>query len=447
VPGDTVCSAARLFVKQDLLMRFRLPPDYSFAPMLALIPGLLMLAAFEAGGEVNTVEAALCGMVIIAGAGWAGLKQARVFSEPVTRVDTTLASTILNALPDPVVLLDGRRRVMAANVAADELLGEGLNGRDVCMVLRHPDAKEAIDAVVEKGGAQADAEVVFEAPVRRVYQIQVMGVPKNEGLSVRAVVALHEITALKQAESMRADFVANVSHELRSPLSALTGFIETLQTTAKDDPDAQERFLAIMNGEAGRMSRLIGDLLSLSRIEVNEHIRPTDSVNVAKVIADVADQVQIKAAKKGMTLSMGLPENLQSVTGDADELRQVFQNLVDNAVNYGAPDTMVEISAKAIARCVETGTPGVQVSVRDFGDGIDKDKLPRLTERFYRLDKGRSRAMGGTGLGLAIVKHIINRHRGRLSVDSTVGEGSVFTVELPTTPSISKGSGDGQGVS
>lgn len=412
-------------------MLLRLPSGFSFAPLFALIPGLLMMAAFEAGGSLTPFEAVACGLVIVAGAAWAGLKQARAFPEPVTRVDTALASTILNALPDPVVLLDGRRRVLAANVAADELLGEGIGERDVCMTLRHPDAGRAVKAVVDEGAGQADAEVVFDAPMRRVYQMQVMGVAKSEGLTVRAVVVLHEITALKRAEDMRADFVANVSHELRSPLSALTGFIETLQTSAKDDAEAQERFLGIMDGEAGRMTRLIDDLLSLSRIEVNEHIRPTGQVRIADIIAAVAQSVQIKAVKKGMTLDIAVPEDLEDVPGDADELRQVFQNLIDNAVTYGAADTSVVITARALDYYVETGTSGVEVTVRDFGDGIAKEHLPRLTERFYRADKGRSRAMGGTGLGLAIVKHIINRHRGRFAVDSTVGEGSVFSVELP----------------
>ena len=414
-------------------MSLRLPTDFSFTPLLATIPGVLMIAAFETGGSISPIEALGCGLVLIAGAAWAGLKQAQRITEPVTHVDTALASTILNALPDPVVLLDDKRGVLAANLAADELLGSNLNGVDLCMTLRHPNAQRAIKSVVDGGIVHADAEVVFDSPMRRIYQMQVMGVPKGEGIIVRAVVALHEITALKRAEDMRADFVANVSHELRSPLSALTGFIETLQTTAKDDADAQERFLSIMNGEAGRMSRLIDDLLSLSRIEVNEHIRPTDRIKIKDVVEAVSQSVQIKAAKKGMTVEISIPEGLSDVPGDGDELHQVFQNLVDNAVTYGANDTSVVISARALDYYVETGTPGIEVTVRDYGDGIAKEHLQRLTERFYRIDKGRSRVMGGTGLGLAIVKHIVNRHRGRFSVDSEIGEGSTFAVQLPAT--------------
>ena len=412
-------------------MRRFIPADFSFAPLFALVPGFTVLAAFAIDKSVTISEAGLSAGVIALGAAWAGLKQARAFPETVTKVDTTLASVILDALPDPVLLLDGRRRVLAANRAADELLGQGIHGRDIALSLRQPDAQDALRSVVAGAAPRGEADVVFETPVRRSYQLQVMGVPRSEALSVRAVVALHEVTALKNAETMRADFVANVSHELRSPLSALSGFIETLQTSAKDDPAAQERFLTIMNGEAGRMARLIDDLLSLSRIEVNEHIRPTKRVSLANIISGVVDSVHIKAEQKGMTLDVDLPDDMADVSGDEDELREVFQNLVDNAVKYGAPKTAVRISARVLDSFVETGTPGVEITIADQGEGIEAEHLPRLTERFYRIDKGRSRSMGGTGLGLAIVKHIVNRHRGRLNVTSVLGEGSAFHVQLP----------------
>jgi len=412
-------------------MRRYIPADFTFAPLFALVPGFTVLAAFAIDKSVTISEAGLSAGVIALGAAWAGLKQARAFPETVTKVDTTLASVILDALPDPVLLLDGRRRVLAANRAADDLLGQGIHGRDIALSLRQPDAQDALRKAVVGEAPRSEADVVFETPVRRSYQLQVMGVPRSEALSVRAVVALHEVTALKNAETMRADFVANVSHELRSPLSALSGFIETLQTSAQDDPAAQERFLTIMNGEAGRMARLIDDLLSLSRIEVNEHIRPTARVSLANIISGVVDSVHIKAEKKGMTLVVDLPRDMVDVPGDEDELREVFQNLVDNAVKYGAPETAVRISARTLDAFIETGTPGIEITITDQGEGIDAEHLPRLTERFYRIDKGRSRSMGGTGLGLAIVKHIVNRHRGRLNVTSVLGEGSAFHVQLP----------------
>jgi len=412
-------------------MRRLLPPDYSLAPLSALVPGLTLLAAFATDKTVTAHEALLSGAVIALGAFWAGFKQTRAFPETVTRVDTSLASVILDALPDPVVLLDGRRRVVAANRAADELLGDGAHGRDICLSLRQPGAQNALKKTVSGDVPRADSEVVFETPVRRIYQLQVMGVPKTEALSVRAVAALHEVTALKSAENMRADFVANVSHELRSPLSALTGFIETLQTSAQDDPQAQDRFLSIMNDEAARMARLTDDLLSLSKIEVNEHVRPTARVALSTIIADVVETVQMKADKKGMQVVVHVADDLDDVPGDADQLREVFQNLVDNAVKYGADKSTVTIRAQSLDEMVDTHAPGVEVSVEDQGDGIEAEHIPRLTERFYRIDKSRSRAMGGTGLGLAIVKHIVNRHRGRLFVTSELGVGSRFSVQLP----------------
>jgi two-component system phosphate regulon sensor histidine kinase PhoR len=376
-------------------------------------------------------------VVMVAGGVWAGLKSSRALPETIgrpeddTKVDTALASAILDALPDPVLLLDNRRQVLAANRAADELLGDRVHGRDVCLTLRHPDAQQAVMAALEGHPLGSGTEIVFDSSIRRIYQLQVMPVPKKASVSVRAVVALHEVTALKHVEDMRADFVANVSHELRSPLSTLTGFIETLQTTAKDDAQAQERFLAIMDGEASRMTRLIDDLLSLSRIEVNEHIRPTGRVRIEDILTAVVQSVELRASQKGMHLQLSVPENLTEVVGDRDELRQVMQNLIDNALTYGAPDTAVMITMRALEPYAETGRPGVEVSIQNFGEGISEDHIDRLTERFYRVDKGRSRAMGGTGLGLAIVKHIVNHHRGRLLVASKEGESSTFSVQLP----------------
>lgn len=414
------------------MRRFRIS-DFSISPLLSLVPGLMLLGGFSVDGQVSGVEALLSAAVVLLGGVWAGFKSSRALPETIarpqssTQVDTALASALLDALPDPVLLLDKRRLVVAANRAADELLGEGIHGRDICLTLRDLNAQQAVKAVLEGKPPLEDLEVIFESPVRRVYQLQVMDIPSQASVSVRAVVALHELTALKQAEDMRADFVANVSHELRSPLSSLTGFIETLQTTAKDDAKAQERFLAVMDGEASRMTRLIGDLLSLSRIEVNEHIRPTGEANIADIISAVAQSVELRAAKKGMSLEITVPQALARIPGDSDQLHQVLQNLIDNAVTYGAANSQVIICVKALQK----GAWGFEVSVQNFGEGIGEEHLARLTERFYRVDKGRSRAMGGTGLGLAIVKHIVNRHRGRLLIESTPGSGSTFIVQLP----------------
>ena len=259
------------------------------------------------------------------------------------------------------------------------------------------------------------------------------------------ILTLNDITALRRSEQMRADFIANASHELRTPLSSLMGFIETLRGPARDDQEAQERFLSIMHDQASRMTRLVNDLLSLSRIELDEHMPPSDRVDVLNSLRNVIASLELKAASRRIRLTLEAPSGpTPAVIGDEDQLTQVFQNLVSNAIKYTREDTEVTVSV-TLADGAAVGAPGiarlpgrkddsrsvVAVAVRDRGDGIARTHLPRLTERFYRVDAARSRAMGGTGLGLAIVKHIVNRHRGRLSIESEVGAGSTFTVYLP----------------
>jgi len=252
-----------------------------------------------------------------------------------------------------------------------------------------------------------------------------------------AVLALHDLTAIKRIEQMRADFVANASHELRTPLAALLGFIETLRGPARDDAEAHERFLAIMQEQASRMSRLVNDLLSLSRIELDEHSKPTQNVDLGRIVEVAAETLQPLAKAKSMTIATSIEKPARAVAGEPDQLAQLVQNLLDNAVKYGRDGTSVDVSLTipatlpAAAGATLKAGATVAVAVRDRGEGIGKEHLPRLTERFYRVDTARSRKLGGTGLGLAIVKHIVNRHRGALVIDSTLGEGSTFTVYLP----------------
>jgi two-component system phosphate regulon sensor histidine kinase PhoR len=230
---------------------------------------------------------------------------------------------------------------------------------------------------------------------------------------------------------MRADFVANASHELRTPLAALSGFIETLQGPARDDAGARERFLAIMGAQARRMARLIDDLLSLSRIELNAHRRPDTPIDLVPIVRLVADGLETLARDRGVAVHVEAATSPLMVLGDRDELLRVFENLVENALKYGAAGKRVDI-ALSLGQTAE-GEPEARVAVRDYGPGIAPEHLPRLTERFYRVDVTESRAQGGTGLGLALVKHILNRHRGRLSIDSTPGQGATFTIHLPIT--------------
>ena len=361
---------------------------------------------------------------------------------------------ILTTFPDPLLLINARREIVDANAAARELFGESLVRRDLSVAIRNPGILDAADGVL-RGSEGAVIEFEVAAPVERQFSARVLALPRakialedeavvelgeqdrdleifpvDPGLQDRerpvALIVLHDLTALKRTEQMRVDFVANASHELRTPLSALLGFIETLQGPAAEDYDAQKRFLAIMHEQAARMTRLVEDLLSLSRIEMNEHLVPTSHISIASILNNLIQSLELKAAARSITMELRLGGSGQEVVGDSDELLQVFQNLIDNALKYGRPNSTVTISTGPSSRI----RSGLAISVSDQGDGIPRMHLPRLTERFYRVDTARSRRLGGTGLGLAIVKHIVNRHRGFLEIDSEIGVGSVFTVHL-----------------
>ncbi len=343
-----------------------------------------------------------------------------------TRAELAATQAVLAALPDPMILLDDRRRAVRANAAASEMFASDIVGRDLASTLRHPAVLAAADAVL-RGEGERMVEFALGLPVERQLSARIAPLHAHVAAGA-AIVTLHDLTASKRSEQMRADFVANASHELRTPLATLLGFIETLRGPARDDREAHDRFLAIMHEQASRMARLIEDLLSLSRIEMNEHVLPTGRANLRHVLGSVAATLELRAKARGMRIVLDLPEDLPEVVGEPDELAQVFQNLFDNAIKYSHEGSPIEISARIDRRAA--GPPFVAVAVRDHGEGIRREHLPRLTERFYRVDTARSRAMGGTGLGLAIVKHIVNRHRGRLDIASELGEGSVFTVSL-----------------
>jgi two-component system phosphate regulon sensor histidine kinase PhoR len=339
------------------------------------------------------------------------------------------AESVLSALPEPLLLIDAERRILSANPSALDLLGPRLPGRDLGAALRVPAVLEATDAVLA-GGAGRTVEVDLPGSVDRHLSAQVGPLRPPTPAGAAAVLTLTDITGTKRSERMRQDFVANASHELRTPLATLLGFIETLRGPARDDNAARDRFLSIMADQASRMARLVDDLLSLSRIELNEHLAPKQRVDLRRVLIAVADGLEQRAAKRQMRIEVALPESLPDVVGDPDELAQVFQNLIDNAIKYGRSGTAVAVTGGASPRRL-AGALAAQVAIRDHGEGILTEHIPRLTERFYRVDPARSRELGGTGLGLAIVKHIVNHHRGLLEIESELGEGSVFKVHLP----------------
>ena len=344
----------------------------------------------------------------------------------------TSAQAIVDGLPDPLIGVDRQRRIVRTNRAARALLGPVGAERDLSTALRHPELLAAIDSLLETGAdgnfvnsEQATIGIVLPGPPELDVVAHVQRLPRAAADGSLALVVLHDTTALRRAERMRADFVANASHELKTPIAGLAGFIETLRGPARDDAVARERFLGIMAEQADRMRRLVDDLLMLSRIEQHEHSRPATAVDIGHVLRGVHDLLHLKASSRGVVIELDVDPALPAAVGDHDELTIVFQNLIDNAVKYTRPSSRVRIAARS------AGSERLSVSVADEGEGIAAAHLPRLTERFYRVDTARSRQLGGTGLGLAIVKHVVNRHRGRLDIQSAPGRGSVFTITLP----------------
>ncbi|MGE0258360.1 MAG: ATP-binding protein [Alphaproteobacteria bacterium] len=415
--------------------------------MLVAVPFAASLAAARAAieglGERN--EPAGASTPFVARALWPSLTRLRTaFDTEIEHARTRLAAAeaVIAAIPDPLLLIDGRRRIVRANTAATELIGRRAEPGDLAGALRSPVLLAAVDALLRAGpggemarvpgsaigsGPERHIEFTLSGSTDRVLRAHLARIDGPALDSAVALLILDDITALKRTEQMRADFIANAGHELKTPLAALIGFTETLLGPARDDAAARERFLAIMHEQARRMARLVDDLLSLSRIELNEHVAPTGRVALAAVIDEVARGLELRAAERGVRIVCRLAPDLPEVLGDRDELVQVFQNLIDNAIKYTRPNSEVTITGSAGE---EAASPRLRVAVTDQGEGIASEHLPRLTERFYRVDTARSRELGGTGLGLAIVKHLVNRHRGRLEIASRLGRGSTFTVFL-----------------
>ncbi len=343
---------------------------------------------------------------------------------------------IVEGLPDPLLVLSPDRVPLRANAAARALFGAAASkggpprDGDVAALLRHPMLAAAVDRALTESRPQT-ADLVLPVPVAREIAAQVIPMEPALADGGRIVIVLSDRSRERAVERMRADFVANASHELRTPLASLIGFIETLRGPAENDAVARQRFLGIMAEQSERMRRLIDDLLGLSRIELTEHQPPTGRVVVGDVARAEAAALEPLFRRRGATLALTVTEAVAS-PADAEQLAQVVRNLLENAVRHGREGGTVQLS---VGRCEGgprlPGRPGVLLSITDDGPGIPAEHIPRLTERFYRVDRGRSRSAGGTGLGLAIVKHIVNRHRGLLLIESEAGSGACFRVWLP----------------
>ena len=330
---------------------------------------------------------------------------------------------LVAALPDPILILDAHGIVIKANANAQEMLEMMPEGLHLSQAIRAPAVLEAVSQAMLQGESlSVDYEV--RGPLARNFEVYVSPIASAQTEGPAVLLVLKDLTREQQIERMRSDFVANASHELRTPLASLSGFIETLQGAARTDEKARDKFLSLMRGQAERMKRLIDDLLSLSRIEMNAHLRPSAKVDLVKVARHVCDLLSVMAKEEKVELDIKLGAPLD-VAGEWDELVQVLHNLIENAIKYSGPNKSV---------IIEGGTAAgfVTLTVIDQGRGIAEEHIPRLTERFYRISVQESRSRGGTGLGLAIVKHILNRHRGRLLVTSELGHGSRFTIRLPS---------------
>lgn len=336
---------------------------------------------------------------------------------------------LIAALPLAALVIGRDERIHAVNDQARALLGEHLVGRHFITALRQPAVMDAIEDCLASQVPQVGRYLGNDGAQDTTYRVQAAWVEFAGKAGV--LVSFEDVTPMERAGQMRRDFVANVSHELRTPLTAMMGFIETLQGPARGDAAASDRFLATMYSEANRMERLVRDLLALSRVESEERVRPNQTVDLAGLVRSVAHTLRPLLENSEVTLDLELPQSDTELPGDADQLRQVVTNLIENAVKYGGKGKTVTVALSHAENDPMLRRDALLLSVRDEGPGISEIHIPRLTERFYRVDSHRSREMGGTGLGLAIVKHIVSRHRGRLRIESELGQGSVFRVILP----------------
>ncbi len=340
-----------------------------------------------------------------------------------SKFESRQLASITTAILDPCIVVDQTGEIRSANSKANLFFEAETVGKHLTVALRAPAVLQAVNEATLNGTASRVSHTI-RFPVIRKIDVHVTPLGVDENAKRVALVILHDMTHEEQIERMRADFVANASHELRTPLASISGFIETMQGSAKNDAKARDMFLNVMKAQADRMALLIDDLLSLGRIEITEHIAPHEEADITRIVKQACDLLRPMAQDQNCELQLELPEEMP-VIGDSSQLSQVVHNLIENAIKYAA-------SGKKIIIEGSTGDNTSKLSIRDFGPGIAPEHVPRLTERFYRVSAEDSRSRGGTGLGLAIAKHIINRHRGRLVIESEQGKGSQFTIYVPS---------------
>lgn len=396
------------------------------------LAGIVIVCALMAFGRLGLAEGAatVAAMAAVTGVSLRlRRRQEEEEREPGTEPGLDLAvERFADTLIDPCIVINERAVIAYCNPAARAQFPRAKAGDPLAFTLRNPELVEAIDRALETGEVQR-SELHISGPNDTWYRASTVPYrPQGDEGRVYLVITLYDLTEQKRTDRMRGDFIANASHELRTPLTSLMGFIDTLQGSAAKDEAARGRFLGIMRGQAERMSGLIDDLLSLSRIELRQHVKPTTEVNLNLLLREVAETLEPRLSETGIALKLDLPEETITVIGDRQELFEVIENLADNAIKYGGEAGRVEIALAPSAS--RTGTHHA-ITVTDFGPGVAEEHVPRLTERFYRVDAESSRRKKGTGLGLAIVKHIVQRHHGQMSIRSKLGEGTRVEILLP----------------
>jgi two-component system, OmpR family, phosphate regulon sensor histidine kinase PhoR len=347
------------------------------------------------------------------------------------------SSIIFDTIPDILIMLGHDMKIIKANKAANKLFRRQVEGMPISKIIKTPNLTDAITSVMENKRSENIECTVARNNITRDFQVSIEDFPVYTNSGIAAILVLHDITEAKRTRQMIKDFVANASHELRTPLTSISGFIENLREM-REDKKTRKQFLDIMYEQSERMGALVNDLLSLSKVEMDEGNAPTDHVKIPALIKATIRRLTHLAEKKNMTISYKSTDKLPEILGDEDGLSQILTNLISNSIKYGYPNTQITVAASALQNRPEPDSlvfgnqkNVIAISVEDKGEGIPDEHLPRITERFYRVNKMRSRNIGGSGLGLAIVTHILNRHHGKLHIESIEGEGSKFTIYLP----------------